>query len=82
MSKKYKYTTARQVGGDDGYCWAVFVNGIMRLNGLTRREVAYWRSVFEQEQAAKGQPPKSFEQASGEMSREADRRRRQTLGNY
>lgn len=48
--KKYKYTTARQVGGDDGYCWAVFVNGKERVNGLTRREVAYYRDKFEKEE--------------------------------
>lgn len=53
MPKKYKYTRARQVGGDDGYCWAVFVNGRERINGLTRPEVSYYRDSFEKEEAAK-----------------------------
>jgi hypothetical protein len=51
--KKYKYTTARQVGGDDGYQWAIFVNGKERINGLTRREVPYYRDKWEKEEAAK-----------------------------
>ena len=44
---KYKYTTARQVGGDDGYCWAVFLNGRQVVNGLTKREVPHYRDKFE-----------------------------------
>lgn len=51
--RKYKHTTARQVGGDDGYCWAVFVNGRERVNGLTRREVTYYRERFEREEEAR-----------------------------
>jgi len=51
--KKYKYTTARQVGGDDGYCWAVFVNGRERVNGLTRSEVSYYRDKWEKEESDK-----------------------------
>lgn len=57
MAKKYKYTTARQVDGDDGYCWAVFVRGKMRVNGLTRREVTYYRERFEREEEAKRKGP-------------------------
>lgn len=55
MATKYKYTTARQDGGDDGYCWAVFVKGQSQpvVNGLTRREVAYYRDKIEKEQALK-----------------------------
>ena len=53
MARKYKYTQARQVGGDDGYCWAVFVNGRMKVNGLTRREVAHYRDRFEAEEAGR-----------------------------
>lgn len=48
MKRKYKYTTARQVGGDDGYCWAIFLNGSQVINGLTRREVSYYRDMFEE----------------------------------
>lgn len=35
--------TAKQVGGDDGYQYAVFINGRMFVNGLTRREVPYYK---------------------------------------
>lgn len=51
--KRYKHTTARQVGGDDGYCWAVFVHGRERINGLTRPEVSYYRDRFEKEEEDK-----------------------------
>jgi len=57
MSKKYKYTMAKQVGGDDGFQWAVFVKyqGGWRekINGLTKREVAYYRDRFEKIEAEK-----------------------------
>lgn len=51
--KRYKYTTVKQVGGDDGYCWAVFVGGRERVNGCTKREAAYYRDRFEREAADK-----------------------------
>jgi hypothetical protein len=35
--------SARQVGGNDGFCWAVFINGAIFMEGLTRREVPYWK---------------------------------------
>ena len=53
MKKRYKFTTVRQVGGDDGYQWAIFVNGVERINGLTRREVSYYRDKFEHEEEEK-----------------------------
>lgn len=53
MSKKYKYTTMRQVGGDDGYHWAVFVNGRERVNGCTKREASFYRNDFEREEEKK-----------------------------
>ena len=62
MAKKYKYTTARQVGGDDGYCWVVFVNGKERVNGLMRREVGYYRDKFEKEESAKANGSESSKQ--------------------
>lgn len=34
--------TARQEGGDDGYCYVVRVDGVEFVNGLTRREVPYY----------------------------------------
>jgi hypothetical protein len=33
--------TARKAGGDDAYSWAVFSNGRMIANGLSKREVPY-----------------------------------------
>lgn len=57
MAKRYKYTQARQIGGDDGYQWCVLVkyNGGWRVkvNGLTRSEVSYYRDKFEREEAEK-----------------------------
>lgn len=50
---KYKYTRIKQIGGDDGYCWAVFVNDKERVNGLTRREAEYYRRIFEKEETDK-----------------------------
>ena len=35
--------TAKQEGGDDGYCYVVRINGVEFVNGLTRREVPYYR---------------------------------------
>lgn len=52
---KYKYAipAPRQVGGDDGYCYVVYVNGKVKVNGCTRREAAYYRDQFEKEERAK-----------------------------
>jgi len=35
--------TAKQEGGDDGYCYAVRIDGKLYVNGLTRREVPYYK---------------------------------------
>lgn len=35
--------TAKQIGGDDGYCWAILVDGKPVVEGLTRSEVPYYR---------------------------------------
>lgn len=51
--KRYKHTTMRQVGGDDGYQYTVFVNGVMKVNGCTRREGQYYRDRFEKEEEEK-----------------------------
>lgn len=53
--KRYKYTSVRQWGGDDGYCWAVFVKGSStpKVCGLTKPEVAYYRDRIEAEEASK-----------------------------
>ena len=54
-TKRYKYTTARQWNGDDGYSWAVFVKGrhTPEINGLTRREVSYYRDRIEERESKK-----------------------------
>lgn len=55
MASKYKYTTARQWGGDDGYQWAVFVKGDSYpvVCGLTLREVNNYRVKIEREESEK-----------------------------
>lgn len=35
--------TAKQEGGDDGYCWAVRCDGKLVVDGLTRAQVAYYK---------------------------------------
>ena len=35
--------TAKQEGGDDGYCYVVRVNGKVFVTGLTRSEVPYYK---------------------------------------
>lgn len=35
--------TAKQEGGDDGYCYVVRVDGRAFVNGLTRSEVPYYK---------------------------------------
>ena len=36
--------TAKQEGGDDGYCYVVRVDGREYANGLTRSEVTYYKA--------------------------------------
>ena len=40
--RKHKIT-AKQIGGDDGYQWTVLINGREYINGLTKREVPYYK---------------------------------------
>lgn len=40
--RKYKIT-AKQEGGDDGYCYVVRINGREFVKGLTRSEVNYYK---------------------------------------
>lgn len=52
MPSKYKYTSIRQWGGDDGYQWAIFLQKGSKtpvVSGLTRREVDYYRERIEKE---------------------------------
>lgn len=55
MKKKYKHTTARQWGGDDGYCWAIFRKGESKpvYCGLMKMQVAYYRDRLEKAEAEK-----------------------------
>lgn len=48
---RYANSTAKQEGGDDGYCWVVRdkKTGRIIVDGLTRREVAYYRERHEKE---------------------------------
>ena len=39
-----KRVTARKHGGDDAYSWAIFVDGRVRLEGLSATEVAYYKA--------------------------------------
>lgn len=50
---KFAWPAPRQIGGDDGYQYVVFVNGYPKLEGLTRFEVSYCRLKFENEERAK-----------------------------
>lgn len=50
MSKKYRYTTCRQVGGDDGFQYRVVcVPTGTQVDGCTRSEATYYRKKFENE---------------------------------
>ena len=44
-AKEYRQfgITSRKAGGDDAYSWAVFINGRMMVNGLSSREVPYYK---------------------------------------
>lgn len=55
MKRRWKYTTARQFGGDDGYQWAIWIKGysVSKVTGLTRSEVNYYRERLEREKEAK-----------------------------
>ena len=46
-AKEYRQygITARKHGGDDSYSWAVFINGHMMVNGLSSREVPYYKKI-------------------------------------
>lgn len=37
--------TARKYEGDDTHSWAVFIDGVPFVTGLTRREVDYHKKV-------------------------------------
>ena len=46
---RYKYTTARQEGGDDGFCYVIRAKGTGRviIEGLTRSECPHYRQGIE-----------------------------------
>ena len=49
-SKRYKHSTCKQEGGNDGYCYVVRCKhtGRIIIDGLTRSETAYYRDRYEQ----------------------------------
>ena len=42
MLKKPKIT-AKQEGGDDGYCYVIRIDGVKFVAGLTRSELPYYK---------------------------------------
>ena len=52
--KRYKHTTCKQEGGDDGYCYVIRdkQTGKVIINGLTRSECDYYRSSWEAKKEA------------------------------
>jgi len=44
MPTKKPKITAKQEGGDDGYCYVVRVDGREYINGLTKAEVPYYKA--------------------------------------
>ncbi len=44
-SPNAKRVTMRQVGGDDGYCWAVMVDGVPKWEGMQRGEAGSRRTA-------------------------------------
>jgi hypothetical protein len=44
MTTRKPKITAKQEGGDDGYCYVVRVDGRVFMTGLTRSEVPYYKS--------------------------------------
>lgn len=42
LYRKHKIT-ARQEGGNDGYCYVIRINGRKFVNGLTRAELPYYK---------------------------------------
>jgi hypothetical protein len=69
---KYKYTIARQHGGDDGYQWTIFdkKTGQQMMNGLTKPEVKHYRDRAEADLAKKygGTVSENLDEASWDYS--------------
>lgn len=43
MSQFYPKITAKQEGGDDGYCYVIRIDGKEFVNGLTRHQLTYYK---------------------------------------
>lgn len=52
MSSRVRITI-RKWNGDDELSWAVFVDGKVTYNGLSRREAAYYRDLARKEKGFK-----------------------------
>ena len=48
-----KRVTIRQIGGDDGYCWCVLIDGRVVMNGMSKREAQYEQQKQRERLAAK-----------------------------
>lgn len=44
MPEKKPKITAKQENGNDGYCYVIRVNGIKFIEGLTSRELPYYKA--------------------------------------
>lgn len=44
--QRFKRVRIRQVNGDDGNCWAIFIDGVARYHGMARGEAEWRRKRF------------------------------------
>ena len=42
-AKRKPKITAKQEGGDDGYCYVVRINGVRFVSGISKLELAYYK---------------------------------------
>lgn len=40
--------SARKYGGDDAYSWAVFIDELPMVTGLTKSEVSYYKKIAQE----------------------------------
>lgn len=46
MKTKAPKVTMKQEGGNDGYCYAIRVDGRLVVNGLCRREALHYKKLY------------------------------------
>ena len=64
-SPNAKRVTMRQVGGDDGYCWAVMVDGVPKWEGMQRGEASWRRDAEIKRLDEGGRGPADVEDREG-----------------